>query len=258
MGSILILTAALLLFYTNSISAQPNNKPRSSSNSEPKKTQTEENDRQTNKDKKPLDFSDTGRPGQQTAGESRGDCDNTNRSLKALIPVSHSGKTVSSHPSFWVYFQDENQHISHAEFILQNEAREDIWRSQSKSNLKTGYNSFSIPETEPPLEVGQWYRWYVKVYCKSQTASIQHIQGWINRVPLTSRLYLELQQKELFSHRIYGDYGIWYDAIDRLLNLSQSQPGNRALERDWQNLTEAKGVELHDLPSIGASYEATK
>ena len=215
-------------------------------------------DRQTLETSDSLDFSDTGRPGQQTAGESRGSCSlQANNNLEAVIPVSHSGKTVSGHPRFWVYFPYTPHQISHVEFVVQNEAREDVWRSQLSIENDTGYKSFSIPKTEAPLEIGRWYRWYVKVYC-DRSASAGYVQGWVNRVPLLSRLYLELQQKSQLSHQIYGSHGIWYDAIDRLLTVYQSRPGNMALERDWQNFIRARGVRLQQLPQIETSYEAVK
>ena len=172
------------------------------------------------------------------------------------MPTSHSGKTVSGHPNFWVYFPYSNDQISHVEFVLQNEAREDVWRSQSNVNQDTGYQNFSLPKNEAPLEVGQWYRWYVKVYCQPHVASAQYVQSWVKRIPLTSTLYVELQQESQQHHKIYGNYGIWYDAVDRLLNEYQRQPTNLVLEQDWQDLIKAKGVELQTLPEVGASYEA--
>ncbi len=256
MGSITALIIALLLLYTDSALAQSIEQQISvSSNQEDAKTPKKEPPK---KEEKPLDFSDTGRPGQQTAGESRGNCPNFDSKVEAVVPTSHAGKTVSSHPRFWVYFPYNSPQISYVEFILQNEAREDIWRSQFKLDKDIGYKSFSLPKTESPLEVGQWYRWYVKVYCQSHTASAQYVQSWVKRVPLTSRLYLELQQESSPPYVTYSNYGIWYDAIDGLLEEYQRHPSNLSLEQDWQNLIKAKGVELNSLPNVEAIYEAVK
>lgn len=203
-----------------------------------------------------LDFSGTGRPGQQTAGESRGNCANTS-GFEALLPISKSGKTVQGHPSFWVYFPEAFPRQSQVEFVIQNEAREDIWRSRSSLDNQPGYKSFTLPATANPLEIGQWYRWYVKVYCNSQLASTQYVQGWVNRVAVSSQLHLELIDNPQCSHRIYGNHRIWYDAINRLLSIYRKDPPNLNLEQDWQNLVGAKGVNLDQLPSIGGHYEAT-
>ncbi len=254
MGSIIFLTVAMLLIQSNSVFAQSNERTNLSSNpdnvSSTKKPESEE------KQEKPLDFSDTGRPGQQTAGESRGNCTDIDRPIEAIVPASHGGKTVSGHPNFWVYFPQNLPESSRVEFVVQNEAREDIWRSQSRIITSLGYTSFSLPQTEPSLEVGQWYRWYVKIYCGSAVASTQYIQSWVKRVPIDSRLYLGLEDDSSLPHQTYGEHGIWYDAVDRLLKNYLHNPGSLTLEKDWQNLIEAKGVELDTLPSVGTSYEA--
>lgn len=254
MGSIIFLTVAMLFIQSNSVFAQSAQQTNSSSNpdkvSKTKKPESEE------KREKPLDFSDTGRPGQQTAGESRGNCVDADRPIEAIVPASHGGKTVSAHPSFWVYFPQNLAESSRVEFVVQNEAREDVWRSQFPAQGISGYTSFSLPQTEPSLEVGQWYRWYVKIYCGSAVASNQYIQSWVKRVPINSRLYLGLEDDSSQPHQTYGEQGIWYDAIDQLLKKYLRNPGSLALEKDWQNLIEAQGVELDTLPSVGTIYEA--
>jgi Domain of Unknown Function (DUF928) len=200
-----------------------------------------------------LDFSATGRPGQQTAGESRGGCGNDMEPIKAILPASNSGSTVMSHPHVWVYFpQGTTATATEVEFVLQDEGRRDIWRSRSPLNSTAEYQRFSLPTTEPPLPIGQWYRWYVKVYCHDQVASAQYVQGWINRVPLTSQLHLELQENlPQEDHLIYSNHHLWYDATDELLSSYQSSPKSLALEQDWQHLIRAKGVQLEQLPGLG-------
>lgn len=258
MRSILTTVIACLLLSPVSVAAHSvsEQQDRSKSSSEQQSSKTAKRDRNNDRGES-LDFSEMGRPGQQTAGESRGSCANTGL-IEALLPISTSGKTVQEHPSFWVYFPDTFPPASQVEFIIQDEARKDVWRSRSKLDNKPGYKSFTLPETESPLEVGQWYRWYVKVYCDSQIASAQYVQGWVNRISLTSRLHLELQENEENSHLIYGDHVIWYDAINQLLSSYHNNPTNLALEQDWHNLLGAEGVSLDLLPSIGGSYKAVK
>lgn len=214
-----------------------------SQSSKPEKSDSESN----------LDFSGTGRPGQQTAGESRGSCINVSQPIEAMLPKSNAGKTILGHPRFWVYFPELASKNTEIEFVIQNEFRQDIWRSRSALNSTAGYQSFSLPETEAPLNVGQWYRWYVKVYCEDGVASAQYVQGWVNRVPINSKLYLELQQNPQQTYLIYGNNRIWYDAVDRLLSLYHRHPQSLVLERDWQQLIRAKGVQLEGLPNLSES-----
>ncbi|MEL6930539.1 MAG: DUF928 domain-containing protein [Cyanobacteria bacterium J06600_6] len=217
------------------------------------KTSIEQKKPRSNRQSENLDFSGTGRPGQQTAGESRGSCLNANQPIEAILPISNSGKTVLGHPNFWVYLPETVNKTTKVEFVIQDESRKDVWRSRSAVNSVTGYESFSLPQTEAPLEIGQWYRWYVKVYCDEQVASTQYVKGWVNRVPLNSKLYLELQQNPKKTHLTYGVNSIWYDAIDELLNQYHRDPKSVALEKDWHSLIRAKGVELNRLPWIGGN-----
>lgn len=264
MGTALLIILTLMMFGTNSVAAQVTNQAAGKSSTVTVKKKPTSKPNQGNQE--PLDFSDTGRPGQQTAGESRGNCDRFAAPLEALIPASHSGKTVSAHPSFWVYFPYNAAQIERVEFVLQNEAREDIWRSShlpsqpklnSQSNQVLGYQRFTLPSNAPALAVGRWYRWYIKVYCPTQTASAQYVQGWVKRVPVTSQLYLTLQENQA-DRKTYASYGIWYDALDSLLSTYQNQPSNLTLEQEWRNLIEARGVELPTLPIIKSTYEAAK
>jgi hypothetical protein len=202
-----------------------------------------------------LDFSATGRPGQQTAGESRGSCGDAMEPIRAMLPESNSGKTVMAHPRFWVYFPQLGAETKDVEFVIQDEARKDVWRSRSPLTSTANYQSFDLPATEAPLQIGQWYRWYVKVYCHDQVASVQYVQGWIKRIPLTSELYLELQKNSpKTDHLTYGNHHIWYDAMDQLLSSYQNNPKNLALEQDWQNLIKAKGVKLEQLPPLEGTH----
>lgn len=197
-----------------------------------------------------LDFSGTGRPGQQTAGENRGYCPDTDTSLTAIVPMSNAGQTVADYPSFWFYLPYNSQSIKKVEFVLQNEARESIVRSPVAIPQQPGYVNVSLPLTAPPLTVGEWYRWYIKVYCDRNSESTPlFVQGWVNRVALNSNLYLKLQAKPQQAHFTYGSHDIWYDAVHKLLSLYQSQPHNPSLNRDLRQLTKAKGVDLQ-LPDL--------
>ena len=263
MRSILTVILSSLFLLCNSVSAEVETKEDevTSPKEKPQTTKTEKPEEQdkTEEQEESLDFSGTGRPGQQTAGESRSSCANKiQEPIKALLPVSHSGKTVTGHPRFWIYFPESANSFGQVEFTIQNEAREDIWRSRSPFNSPSGYRNFALPPTESPLKTGQWYRWYVKVYCESQVASAQYVQGWVKRVPLSSKLYVELEDHSHEPHLVYGEHGIWYDAMDLLLTSYQNNPQHLTLEKDWQDFIEAKGVELDQLPGIGGNYEAAK
>jgi len=259
MKSFVVLAIAFFAFPCVSLFAKENEEKKDGSSpphESPKTEQTRE---------KPFDFSGTGRPGQQTAGESRGSCD-LEQSFQAVIPSSNTGKTVMGHPKFWIYFANPSNKIDRLEFILQNEAREDVWRApipldsgssaMEINHVKSGYKNLSLPSTEPPLTKGQWYRWYVKAYCKSQVASSYFVQGWINRIPISSVLNAELNQKHQRPYEVYGNHGIWYDAVNHILQTYHNSPNNLDLEEDWQKLIEAGGLGMNQLPAVTTIFRA--
>lgn len=250
--NILLIVIANSIIFTLPVGARNLETKIATNNSE--NTSTNE----TNTEEEELDFSGTGRPGQQTAGDNRGSCPHSASSLTAIIPDSNWGKTTAKHPSFWFYVPYESQQIKQAEFVLQDRERKTIFSSSVQLKQTPGYNKFSVPETAPILEVGQSYRWYIKLYCVCQLSSADHslstatplfVQGWVERVLLNSNLYLKLRNSPKRSYQAYGSHGVWYDAVNELLSQYLLDPNNQNLKQDWFKFTQAKGVNLK-LPKL--------
>lgn len=220
---------------------------------------------------KPLDFSDTGRSGQQTAGETRrGHCPDAALPLTALVPSSNGGKTMATHPKLWFYLPYSAQDVSKIEFVIQDAKRKDISRQTLTPQDMPGYLTAGLPEFEPGLETGKSYRWYLKVYCQDD-ANIAplFVQGWIDKVvtreeiseqPVTEETSVvaaiadadELSidsDSENSTHMKYAYDNLWFDAIDSLLNSYVASPNNSTLQKDWEKLTKAKGADL-ELPGL--------
>jgi hypothetical protein len=190
------------------------------------------------------DFSSTGRPGRQTSGESRSNCPATSLPLTALMPTSNWGKTVSERPTFWFYVPYSPQEAPVGEFVLQDEARQDIYRIPFTLPKTPGFVSFSLPSERSPLAINQWYRWYFKLYCdRQQSSSPTFVQGWVQRVALTPELENQLQEDI-----IYAAQQVWYDAIAHLARRRLANPTDTQLENNWNRLLKAKGVNI-ELPN---------
>lgn len=188
------------------------------------------------------DFAGVERPGRQTSGDSRAQCPKKSMDLTALMPQSHTGKTVQERPTFWIYVPYTAQEIARGEFSLQREDRSDVYRASFNLPPTPGFVRVSLPDSVPPLSKNQPYRWYFKLYCQSSLAEVDKsfsptfVQGWVERVeaptPMDAPWPLYAQEK------------IWYDAIASLANLRLQNPQDPQLAQDWQNLLEAKGVDL--------------
>ena len=198
------------------------------------------------------DFSGAGRPGRQTSGESRGNCPPVVLPLTALMPASNWGTTVTERPSFWFYVPYSPQQAPVGEFVLQDEQRNDIYRMPFTLTKTPGFVSFSIPQTEAPLEIDQWYRWYFKLYCDPQkSSSPKFVQGWVQRIALDPALESQLKSAAPREDAVYAANRIWYDALDHLANLRLTNPADTRLEDGWNELLKAKGVGLEIPDSEG-------
>ncbi len=201
-------------------------------------------------EEEPLDFSDTGRSGQQTAGETRrGQCPDVSFPLTALVPSSNLGKTIAAHPKLWFYVPYSTKDISKIEFVIQDANRNDISRQTWQPQNIPGYLSTSLPETEPALETSKSYRWYFKVYCQQNGNSAPlFVQGWIEKSELSKDLSLQLQAEQS-PHMLYAHNDLWFDAINSLLHYYLIAPNDSAIRQDWEKLIKAKGADL-ELPTL--------
>ena len=193
-----------------------------------------------------LDFSDTGRAGQQSAGEARGQCVITEFPLTALVPVSNWGKTVKEHPTFWFYVPSHSTSTTQIEFVLQDQDRNNLSKQQLSIDGNLDYVNARVPQDQPGLKVGEWYRWYLKVYCdREKLYPPKVVYGWIRRVKIDHHLRSQLRDNQDKSYEVYGKAGIWFDAIDSLLGTDSIKRTSLNFQQGWQQLIKAKGVELN-------------
>jgi hypothetical protein len=198
--------------------------------------------------KKNPDFSGDGRPGRRIGGGSRNPCPSVNFPLTALMPETNSGKTIAAHPTFSFYVPYSLQQISLGEFVLQEVEGNDVYRLEFALPKKPGIVSLGVPATKTPLEKNKLYRWYFKLYCKSQESSTPiFVEGWVQRVATTSHLEKQLQAAEQEAYTVYAENDLWYDAIALLIELRQAYPSDARLDRAWVELLSSKGVNLQTL-----------
>ena len=207
-------------------------------------------------EEEPLDFSDTGRPGQQTAGETRsGQCGDVPIPLTALVPSSNSGKTIATHPQLWFYLPYEAKNVSKVEFVIQESDRKDVYRQSWQPQHVPGYISASLPETEPGLATNKSYRWYFKVYCQNNDNSAPlFVQGWIDKIEVSADISSQVEPEQS-PHMFYAEQNLWFDAIDSLLTLLNSPEivsHKEEISTDWERLIKAQGVDLK-LPTLEAT-----
>ncbi|OKH32651.1 hypothetical protein NIES2119_25555 [[Phormidium ambiguum] IAM M-71] len=191
------------------------------------------------------DGSSRGRPGRRGGTGSRGDCPPVDLQLTALIPSSNLGSFVEAHPTLWFYIPYKSSEVTTAEFSLQDEQNNDVYRTNFTLPNTPGTVSLSLAQA-PPLEINKKYQWYVKVYCSQQKLSAPvFIRGWVERVALKPELAKQLQTATTPRERVafYAQNGIWYSALTELAKLRIAQPQNATVNNDWASLLRDVGLE---------------
>lgn len=195
-------------------------------------------------------------PGRQRGGARRGDCPATSSELMALVPVTEvqtqtlpetyvGGKTAAEHPTFWFYVPYSLNADLSAEFILQDDSGQDIYRITSAdfstSEQTPGIIGISLPTSIAPLEVGKVYQWYFKLNCELEAPMF--VQGGVERISLDSALANQLANASLQEQAsLYLANNIWYDAATILAQLHRSNPTDAAIESSWINLLRSIGL----------------
>ena len=136
------------------------------------------------------------------------------------------GKTISAHPTFFFYLPYEpTTPPKNVEFELLNKEEDEVYTTTKQFSSIPGVMSISIPETEPPLEVGQNYYWSLYfIHDDKQLAKDDYVSGWVKRVEpsleLKSKLATATTEWELLP--FYTEKSLWFDALSALARLQKS------------------------------------
>lgn len=194
-------------------------------------------------------------PGRRRGGARRGTCPESSTQLTALAPETEvatqtlpeiyvGGTTAAEYPTLWFSIPYALTDDLPAEFILQNDQGQDIYRVASTdfpvSERTPGVIGVSLP-AEAPLEVGQTYQWYFKLNCSSEAPL--YVQGGIERIALSPGLASQLASASPSEQAaLYQQNDLWYDAVTVLAQQRRSSPNNPAVESAWTSLLQTVGL----------------
>ena len=188
--------------------------------------------------------SSIGVPGRRQQGGTRsgGKCLTPEKRLTALMPLNSYGVTVAAYPTFLFYMPKTADETppQQAEFILQDENENNVYKATFQTSGKSGVISISLPvETGlQPLQVGKDYHWFFKVICTPQSPDADlSVDGRIKRVEPTPKLSSQLQQATPNNKaKLYAQAEIWYDALTTLAEVRRVNPKDFAAAADWEKL----------------------
>ncbi|MGB5771115.1 MAG: DUF928 domain-containing protein [Crocosphaera sp.] len=167
-------------------------------------------------------------------------------SIIPLVPSSNFGLTMAERPKFSIYLPE----TSAKQVVLS--IREEGGKHHSQSFIpitgKSGIVSLQPSPDSPPLEVGKAYQWAVVLVCGERPSpNDPAIASWVRRVPLSATIN---QGSALEQAAWYGEQGIWYDALNSLVQARRSrrdpqsgaQPNNQDLTDIWAEFLESGGM----------------
>lgn len=192
-----------------------------------------------------FDPPDTDAPGDREGSSSRTLCPEVDRPLTALVPHTNLGLTLTGHPTFFFYVPYEDTISRSIEFILFDQEENEIYKKEIPVKGTPGIVSFTLPETLPPLEENQQYRWQFSYICNPQfRAEDDFVEGIVMRVPQNEAILNKLNSvnNPLQKAEIYAVNKLWFDTLMTLAQLRQENPDDEVIFREWEELLESVGL----------------
>ena len=160
------------------------------------------------------------------------------------------GETLRSHPTFGIYVSEPATNLT---FELRDERSQEILHRVTFDEVKgPGISLYTLPDTLPSLEPGQYYRWQVSLECEQfNTANVQYTGdrqsgGMVVRRIVSDELQHSLETAtEDEKPALFATNGVWYDMVHTLLVQQFHQP--EQWTNAWQSLLGHPMVELNDL-----------
>ncbi len=173
--------------------------------------------------------------------------------LTALSPGRHLGLTQSARPRLLVYVPQTTAQTM--EFSLFDEQMNGVYQMNLPVSNRTGLISIELPENAPSLVKDKPYYWTVALVCNPEERTEDMVVGgWIERTELNDSLKQELAKvRGLERVSFYAKQGLWYDAVNTLLELQQTEPGNAAIAASWAELLKSVGLDAIALTSYQLS-----
>ena len=152
------------------------------------------------------------------------------------------GKTAFDHPTFWFYVAYPAN--TYVEFILQDEAENEIYQTTFILDKIPGIVSLTLPKDKITLETGKSYHWYFNIMCNREDTTDDFVEGWVERVELNPVINNQLESVQPLERvSIYAENGLWYDTLTNLDRLRQTESENQAIAAIWTDLLQQVGLE---------------
>jgi hypothetical protein len=162
----------------------------------------------------------------------------------ALMPESNLGLTSTEQTLLYFYLPPEVVGLE-AELYMFNEAQPEEGSRIITLPQEPGILGVPIPDNFSPLSVGAIYRWYFAIRVDPIDRSGDFIlSGFVQRVVSDPSLQHQLSTLPIEHHAsVYGEQGLWFDAINLLASMRSQYPNSAQWETQWETLLQSVDLE---------------
>ncbi|OUC11800.1 MAG: hypothetical protein B0A82_26155 [Alkalinema sp. CACIAM 70d] len=162
--------------------------------------------------------------------------------IKALLPQSYFGTTISERPTILVYVPASS--AQEAIFSLKDEAGNTQYQLTLPVSGQAGIMAVTLPSDAPALEVSKNYQWFLALDVDGQLSpSTPYVDGWVQRIQPTAELEAALQQTDALKRaEALGKAGVWYDCVTTLSSARSTQSNGETFNKQWTELLSSVGL----------------
>jgi len=161
----------------------------------------------------------------------------------AVLAPDHTGHTVNAQPTLY-WFLSKPAPVQIEVTLLDEAGVKPVLEKVLKTDMQAGIQALSLKDLGITLKPNEEYRWHVAmVYNAKQRSSDVTSSGTVKLVAPPDALASRLKQAdESGRHAVYAQEGLWYDAVDALMQRINAAPGDTRLRDELDALLKQVGL----------------
>ncbi len=159
-------------------------------------------------------------------------------SLMPLVPTTNLGLTTAEKPKLWIYLPETS--ARQVVFSIREEGTIHHSKTVIPITGSSGIISLQPNQNSLPLKIRKNYKLSVVLVCGEKPGPNDPARDvWVRRVESSESIN---QRSALEQAAWYARQGIWYDALNFLIQARQSQPQNQDIIGIWANFLKSGGL----------------
>ena len=168
-------------------------------------------------------------------------CNTSKIPLTVIAPKKYVAHTASSHPTF-AWYSSDSQPVEFRLFKFDRNKEPEQLGSPIKSKGEPGIKTYSLPQNQPGLAIGERYLWQVAIKCP-QGVLLSRAEFIVVASPEKLSENIAKTPNETNKVDLYAQSSLWYDAFAEALKLAKE----KGLSQPLSNLLQE--VAVADIPN---------